>query len=318
MKSKKAVMGFAALLIFVFHFYIPFTDAGAETFFYRSAYVGVDLFFFLSAVSLGKNEVLPFRGFILNRLSRIYLPFAGLALIAAVYKSWTVKKLIFVLLGIDFLQKGGGAFLWFLPGIMLLYLITPLIIKLKSRLGLKSLWLLLILWGAAVVMLQYALNWTRIFILLNRIPIYLLGLYFTLLNRHQPRKLRVPMIIAGLIIGGALVWHFGTTARLNVPIKEMYYILAIPYTLSLAALFELAAEKFSLSFAPLAFLGSLTLELYGLQMIFGYDIESFLVSRSVSGQLAFIITASVLIAASRLLSILRKSIYEYMKRRTDV
>ena len=311
-------MGFAALLIFVFHFYIPFTDTPAETFFYRSAYIGVDLFFFLSAVSLGKNETLPFGSFILNRFSRVYAPFAVLAVIAAAYKGWTVKKLAIVLLGIDFLQKGGGAFLWFLPGIMLLYLITPLVVGLKTRFGLKSLAVLIALWAAVVLLLQYVFNRTRIFILLNRIPIYLLGLYFAPFKQYQPQKLRVPMIVAGLIIGGALVWHFGTTARLNVPIKEMYYILAIPYTLSLAALFELAAEKFSLCFAPLAFVGGLTLELYGLQMIFGYDIESFLVSRSVSGQLAFIITASVLIAASRLLSILRKSIYEYMKRRTDV
>ena len=318
MKSKKAIMGFAALLIFVFHFYIPFTYTPAETFFYRSAYIGVDLFFFLSAVSLGKNETLPFGSFVLNRFSRVYAPFAVLAVIAAAYKGWTVKKLAIVLLGIDFLQKGGGAFLWFLPGIMLLYLITPLVVGLKTRFGLKSLAVLIALWAAVVLLLQYVFNRTRIFILLNRIPIYLLGLYFVPLNRHQPKKLRVPLIIAGLVIGGALVWNFGTTARLNVPIKDMYYILAIPYTLSVAALFEFVSERFSLRLAPLAFAGGITLELYGLQMIFGYDIESLLISKAVNGQLAFLITAAVLISASCLFSMLRNRINNRIKRRTTV
>ena len=318
MKSKKAVMGFAALLIFVFHFYIPFTDTAAETFFYRSAYIGVDLFFFLSAVSLGKNESLPFGSFMRNRLLRVYVPFAVLAMIAALYKGWKIKKLAFVLLGIEFIQKGGGAFLWFLPGIMLLYLVTPLLVRVKSRFGLKSLAVLIALWAAVVLLLQYAFNWTRIFILLNRIPVYLIGLYFAPLSRCLPKKLRLPLMAAGLIIGGALVWQFGTTARLNVPIKEMYYVLAIPYTLSIAALLDFAAETLNSRLAPLEFVGGITLELYGLQMIFGYDVESFLISKAVNGQLAFLISAALLISAAYVFHMLRVQTDKYIKRRKTV
>lgn len=318
MKSKKAVMGFAALLIFVFHFYIPFTDTAVETFFYRSAYIGVDLFFFLSAVSLGKNESLPFGSFMRNRLLRVYVPFAVLAMIAALYKGWKIKKLAFVLLGIEFIQKGGGAFLWFLPGIMLLYLVTPMLVRIKSRFGLKSLAVLLALWAAVVLLLQYAFNWTRIFILLNRIPVYLIGLYFVPLSRCLPKKLRLPLMAAGLIIGGALVWQFGTTTRLNVPIKEMYYVLAIPYTLSIAALLDFAAETLNSRLAPLEFVGGITLELYGLQMIFGYDVESFLISKAVNGQLAFLISAALLISAAYVLHMLRVQTDKYIKRRKTV
>lgn len=318
MKSKKAVMGFAALLIFVFHFYIPFTDTAAETFFYRSAYIGVDLFFFLSAVSLGKNESLPFGSFMRNRLLRVYVPFAVLAMIAALYKGWKIKKLAFVLLGIEFIQKGGGAFLWFLPGIMLLYLVTPMLVRIKSRFGLKSLAVLLALWAAVVLLLQYAFNWTRIFILLNRIPVYLIGLYFVPLSRCLPKKLRLPLMVAGLIIGGALVWQFGTTARLNVPIKEMYYVLAIPYTLSIAALLCFAAVTLNSRLAPLEFVGGITLELYGLQMIFGYDVESFLISKAVNGQLAFLISAALLISAAYVFHMLRVQTDKYIKRRKTV
>ena len=51
-------MGYAALLIVLFHFYIPVFNNVAETFIYRSAYIGVDLFFFVSASSLSiKSQI---------------------------------------------------------------------------------------------------------------------------------------------------------------------------------------------------------------------------------------------------------------------
>ena len=53
MKSKRVLMGFAALLIFLFHFYIPLSSEGNI---FAFAYLGVDIFFFVSAYSLGKKE----------------------------------------------------------------------------------------------------------------------------------------------------------------------------------------------------------------------------------------------------------------------
>ena len=38
-------MGLAALLIMIFHFYIPFSGLKAELVIYRAAYIGVDIFF---------------------------------------------------------------------------------------------------------------------------------------------------------------------------------------------------------------------------------------------------------------------------------
>ena len=55
MKSKRVLMGFAALLIFLFHFYIPLSSEGNI---FAFAYLGVDIFFFVSAYSLGKKKIL--------------------------------------------------------------------------------------------------------------------------------------------------------------------------------------------------------------------------------------------------------------------
>ncbi|MCF0137898.1 MAG: acyltransferase family protein [Oscillospiraceae bacterium] len=315
MKSKKAVMGFAALLIFLFHFYIPFTDSPVETFICRSAYIGVDLFFFLSAVSLGKNEALSFRGFIPNRLKYVYAPFAVFALTAAIYKGWSAKKLLLVLTGIDFLQKGGGAFLWFLPGIMLLYLISPLLVRAKTRFGFKFLIAAPVMCFALEALLQYGFGYTKPLILLNRFPIFMLGLYYFSFPRPKSQGLRLFLILAFLISGGAAVWFFGTVSRLNVPLRDFYYIIAIPYTLAFACLFEYAYERQPRVFAALEFLGGVSLELYGLQMVFGYDIESALVNSTDIGWVAFLLTAVILIPLSHILCKIKKYIINNTKRR---
>ena len=56
MKCKKSIMGLAALLIMIFHFYIPFSGLKAELVIYRAAYIGVDIFFFVSAYSLAQRD----------------------------------------------------------------------------------------------------------------------------------------------------------------------------------------------------------------------------------------------------------------------
>ena len=88
MKSKRSIMGYAALLIVLFHFYIPVFNNVAETFIYRSAYIGVDLFFFVSASSLSKKSQIDYLPFVANRFRAVYIPFVIFSVIAFVYKKW--------------------------------------------------------------------------------------------------------------------------------------------------------------------------------------------------------------------------------------
>ena len=82
MKCKKSLMGIAAILILIFHFYIPFTDSIYELSFRKASYIGVELFFFLSACSIGKNTFIKFVPFIKNRLLLVYVPFVAFSVIA--------------------------------------------------------------------------------------------------------------------------------------------------------------------------------------------------------------------------------------------
>lgn len=275
MKQKKEIMGLAALLILVFHFWIPLTGSVIESTIYRSGYIGVDIFFFLSACTFGRKKEVNFGEFIKNRFIKVYCPFLAIALICAIYKHWKLKKLIMVLSGIEFIMKGGGAFLWYVIAVMLFYLCVPFLVKQKQKLGVKLLPVIMILWAVVVGVLQFVFHYTDIFIFLNRIPIIALGLFYEDFCLSVTQKARSCIGIAGLIVGGYLIYKFGANVRLSKPIADIYYVCAIPFVVSLVEICNLLFQKKCGIHMLLRFIGGITLELYGFQMVFGYDIESF-------------------------------------------
>lgn len=294
MKSKKTIMGYAALLILIFHFYIPFLGIKAETIFARAAYVGVDLFFFLSGSSLGRRKKMEPVPFYLNRLKTIYFPFAVLCCVCAVYKRWALSRLVSVLVGWELLQRNGGAFLWYFSGLMLLYLFVPLFAKAKEKWGCKAFFLLMAIWLAIAVVLQYALGYKKISILLMRVPVFLLGFFPELWEKIRLGKWKAPVFLAMLAVGWVLTVRYGALYRLNKPLADFYYIVTLPRTLGIVGLFQLLPDH-PAAFRPLEFIGRYTAELYGLQMVFGYDVESRLLKLIGSPILTFLLTLLILL-----------------------
>lgn len=293
-------MGFAALLILGFHLYIPFSHHIFELSIQRAAYIGVDLFFFLSAYSLGRKESISFFSFIKNRFFSIYVPFIVFAVIAFFYKRWKFARLLKVIFSIEFFQRGGGAFLWFTSGIMLLYSITPFLIKAKKKFGIMAFLFMLLGWMSVAVVLQYCLNYTTIFILINRLPVFFIGLYYDELRGIAIGKLKIPAILTGIFIGVFLLFQYGSITKLNRPLSEFYYIIAIPFVFSFVVLCDFVAETVKIRNVPLNFVGKISFELYGSQMIFGYDMESFFMKTTKNGQISFLLTCFSLIVIAYL------------------
>lgn len=329
MRSKKALMGYAAILIVLFHFYIPFSTALLEQFLYRAAFIGVDIFFFVSACSLGRQKQIAYGAFIKNRLVSTYVPFISFALIAAIYKGWHVSKFFAVICGLQLLQKGGGAFLWFIPGMMLIYLCVPGWLKVKRRWGLPSLIVMLVCWLALVLILQYLCRYTTLMILLNRLPVFLIGFYVEelccLVRRKQVGEgtifdgvsgwISLCVIVAVFCIGAWLTWKYGFRIRIQKPIADGYYIVAIPWILSIIGMFEWAYARLHWRLVPLEWLGRITLELYGLQMIFGFDLENMLMKKTHQGFVAFTGMAVVLVAAAWLYHVIYARIRAMITRK---
>ena len=260
--NKKFLQVIAAFQILFFHLWAPLTSTQIEQFILKTAYVGVDMFFFLSAYSLAGREI-DYVPFLKDRVLKLYAKFAFFVLIMALFsKSFGVIRAVKSLMFIEFFQKGGGAFLWFIPAILILYIIYPLFLKWNSRF--KVIWVLLI-WLTGSVFAEHVLSYTAVFIFTNRIPVILAGYLFkTYCTKNN--NLRRSFIV--LIPLGALLLHmYGFKVRLNFPIKDMFYVLAIPTVLGLVTL-----SSYVKKYAVTESLGSITLELYAVQMIFGQRI----------------------------------------------
>jgi len=310
MKSKKTLMGIASLMVLIFHFYIPVTDLSIETRLMRACYIGVDIFFFMSAASLGKQERIEFKSFIPNRLKTIYLPFFIYAVIGLIYNSWSAKKFIYVITFIDLFRKGGGAFLWFVPGIMIFYLLCPLLCDLKKKLGTKLLYISLALWLITVIVLQYVFSYTTLFILLNRFPIFMIGFYYIDLKKKYLKDVKVLPLAIMVVLAFIPVYFWGSLVRLNKPIVDLYYILSLPLSLSIIALTDRICDKIDRSSKVLDFIGRYTLDTYALQMIFGFDLEAKILKLTRIGILSFVLTCIILIISAILMLKLREKLID--------
>ena len=260
--NKKFLQVIAAFQILFFHLWAPLTSTQIEQFILKTAYVGVDMFFFLSAYSLAGREI-DYVPFLKDRVLKLYAKFAFFVLIMALFsKSFGVIRAVKSLMFIEFFQKGGGAFLWFIPAILIFYAVYPLFLKWNSRF--KVIWVLLI-WLIAGVFSEHVLSYTAVFIFTNRIPVILAGYLFkTYCTKNN--NLRRSFIV--LIPLGVLLLHmYGFKVRLNFPIKDMFYVLAIPSVIGLVML-----SSYVKKYAVTESLGSITLELYAVQMIFGQRI----------------------------------------------
>ena len=260
--NKKFLQVIAAFQILFFHLWAPLTSTQIEQFILKTAYVGVDMFFFLSAYSLAGREI-DYVPFLKDRVLKLYAKFAFFTLIMALFsKSFGVIRVVRSLTLIEFFQKGGGAFLWFIPAILIFYAVYPLFLKWNSRL--KVIWVLLI-WLTGSVFAEHVLSYTAVFIFTNRIPVILAGYLFkTYCTKNN--NLRRSFIVL-IPLGALLLYMYGFKVRLNFPIKDMFYVLAIPSVIGLVML-----SSYVKKYAVTESLGSITLELYAVQMIFGQRI----------------------------------------------
>lgn len=272
MKNKKGLMAISAILILIYHLWINITNLEIEIYLRQICVIGVDIFFFISAYTIGKSDI-NYKNFIANRFKKIYLVFFIFSVIGAFYFNWSLKKFFNVIFGFELMKSGGGAFLWFIPGIMLVYLILPLMKKLDIRFPKITPFILFIIYMLVVVIISIFSDYNALFILINRIPIILIGYYFArydIFNKLNKNK----MIYWGLAIistiGGIIISYFIFKNHFQVTwFKEIFYVLYIPFIIGVILIIDKIRKN-----KLIDYIGSITLELYGLQMIFGFKIAN--------------------------------------------
>jgi len=314
MKNKKATMLFSSLLILIFHLWINIFDRTSnlfeiENFIRKICYIGVDIFFFLSSYSISKSEIKNYKKFIFNRFIKVYLVFILFAIVGSIYFNWDLKTFLLTISGIELFIKGGGSFLWFIPALMIIYILLPLFNKIDDKHKIKTPIITLILWLLFTVMISSYTKYDQIFIFTNRIPIILLGCYcskYCILDKLNLKKYLILMIL--LLLSGIFIsYKFN---HVTCPyINDVFYLLSIPLILGLILLINLIPTN-----KIIDRIGSTTLEMYGIQMIFGFKIASKIYMLFNNALLSNFITLTIII----LLSVIVNYIINLLFKKTKI
>lgn len=302
-------MMISALLIVIFHLWINVTNYPCERVIRQLCVVGVDIFFFVSLYGISKKKIV-YKDFIKNRFISVYLKFIIFVLIISFISSWSIDKLLLTLLGIDLFIKGGGSFLWFIPGIMIIYLLIPLYKKLDDKNSIITLSISLIVFLVFSILVSYYTSYNEIFILTNRIPIMLIGYYLGKYDftKNISKCMYLIIMFLLLIVGSIISYNITLNPFKTDYFYDLFYILNIPFELGLILLFNLVKTN-SVS----NILGSVTLELYAFQMMFGFKIANFIYNIVNNALLTNIIVIAFLIVISIIFKYIYDFIYNFIK-----
>lgn len=281
-RYKKPLMGFAALMIYLFHQWEfqwlrpelspPLLDF-AVNFVQRIGFFGVDIFFLLSGMGLiyaiEKGSLISFYS---RRIERVYPAFFISGLLHSLTMAWTATEFLKKVLLYDFFFVKIDSILWFVPAIIVLYLLFPLYYQGFKRAGSKSLFTA----GAILIWLVASIGLTGIlrvdfYSATNRIPVFLLGIYFGwyIKERDFSFKLRHGLIALLMLVSGLYLMYLTSYKDLFllVPASNCCIpalLLAIPTVLIMAEIFALLDRAAPTRWATklFSFFGGISLELY--------------------------------------------------------
>lgn len=312
-KTKKPIMGLAAFLIILFHFFPVSRGTLLSEFsgyFVKTAYIGVDIFFFMSGYSAYFSDTDKYFSYVKRKILNIYPMFVIAYIAFILLNDFSLEKVLFTLSGIDLFISGGAAFLWFIPAIIIFYLFIPFYKKLSEK-NIKIV-VAMILWLIIMLLLENIIENHSINIFLCRLPIIFIGFNLADYEGRWKNRYKFAFGLFLLIIGIFLTWKFCYSSRGNFPITDVFYVIAIPYIMGIVLLADVIFSKINFRF--LNFLGGISLELYCFQMAFGvaflklfanYVENTFLLFVTV---LALIIILSAIVWKLKVFVIARKKI----------
>ena len=188
-RYRTVLMGFSALWIYYFHI-VPAIPLGLPLLNVVSGYLkdhgfcGVDILLLLSgfglACSFAKKPVTgpgDYGRYLVRRLRRIFVVIVPAAAVIALADHWTLLQLLGRCTGIWQLATDVYDFLWFVPCILLFYLLTPFYYALYRRLPHRfaAACAVIAVWIVLLFLLRNTLR-SDLYAIANRVPVFLLGI----------------------------------------------------------------------------------------------------------------------------------------------
>lgn len=267
-KTKKPIMGLAALLIILFHLF-PVIRGGLLSnilsFIVKTAYIGVDIFFFMSGYMAYFSKTDNYSAYIKRKIFNIYPVFIFSCILYVLMGGLSPNGVLLTLSGAELFMKGGASFLWFVPAIMIFYLFVPLYKKLPDK-NIKII-LTLILWIVLMIFMEHIFDNHSVNIFLCRLPIILIGFALAKYEGRLKKSYELILSLFLLFIGTFLTWKFCYMLKAEFLVSDIFYVIAIPYVLGIILLADFVFSRIRVYIFE--FLGGMSLELYCFQMLFG-------------------------------------------------
>lgn len=269
-KNRLQIYGLQAIWIWLYHM-SDLIDASRHGLYItgiilRSGYVGTDIFMLLAGIGayqqLTKHNTITFYK---NRLSRIWIPQAIFLIINSIINNSGVHNLILELSGISYWTNKSIDTKWFVWGILGIYLIQPLYIKLFKRVKNKNHLI------ACQLLIQIIIglgHYGRLGLTICRLTIFILGIYIGYLIQNS-KKLEIPLwVILVAQMMQLLTWVVLIIKYQFNMFGEQLNIILIVQILGVYQLIadkiKKLAEKHSIKYKSkiLTYIGSRQLEIY--------------------------------------------------------
>lgn len=265
-ENRTAIMGIAMVSIMLFH--QCFTSVIPFNAFHNFGYWGVDIFLFLSGMglahSLENNSVAVFYK---RRFKRI---------IPSCIICGVVKYIAFLILGTsiimlkDSLHLGWWSMasldLWFIPAIIILYAISPLLYNILCKWPYIAITIIIIIFfingftlkpfiGYNWISPQGVLSWT-----IERLPVFSAGMFIAINNKCIDNKINFSFISLLIAVGIRLLIKFDFSFRGDESFCMFALAIGIPSLIAICIYFLKILPSFFKQL--IEFLGKYSLELY--------------------------------------------------------
>ena len=284
------LMGVAILAVMVFHtsdiFIVPWYLEPIQ----RTGYLGVDIFFFVSAYGLYYSMQKPtsLKEWYLRRLKRILPTFWLISIAMGLVKGWNLYEHLREEIFFGFLLPWTNrdvyydVIFWYIPAALLFYLLFPLLYKYRKG---------IILWYIPIAIVAFALSHVVSQILnsrgwapyipgfIGRIPVSLLGMIVAEHEDSIKKRLKWPVaVVVALISLFAFILleshAMKITSMLSFPCDDFFFMMcSLPFIFLVCSLLQ----RYIKILNPfILFCGRYSLELYLLHVAF----VSIVISRS--------------------------------------
>ncbi|MRN56203.1 acyltransferase family protein [Paenibacillus monticola] len=273
---RTQLMGLAILWVVFYHLTIHLSFVPVLDPIKSIGYGGVDVFLMLSGLGLyyayqksTKVNVITFYKRRLERIIPTYLPVVLITCLLYLYfGEMSVTEMFLNLTTLSFWLNSANRFDWYVPAILVLYLITPLFMRFFTT---YNKYVTVTIAGLIGVILSLIISSTALsylLILTVRIPIFFIGIligYFVDKNKKFTKQhliLHIVMLILGLALLAVIqkyftdyLWTFGLW-------WYPFIIITLPLCMFAAVFLQILSGLPSMKFRFLSFCGTHSLEIY--------------------------------------------------------